>query len=81
MAKPKTPVPVTKNEYYEIDITGLGHEGEGVGKYEGFTVFVPRALPGERVKAKITKVQKTYSYGRLIEVLQETPDRVEPFCP
>ncbi|KEO81786.1 23S rRNA (uracil(1939)-C(5))-methyltransferase RlmD [Tumebacillus flagellatus] len=81
MAKPKFPVPIEKNNYYEIDITGLGHEGEGVGKVEGFTVFVPRALPGERVKAKITKVQKTYGYGRLIETLVATPDRQEPPCP
>lgn len=81
MAKVKTPVPVQKNEYYELEITGLGHEGEGVGKYEGFTVFVPGALPGERIRAKVVKVQKTYAYGRLIDILTETPDRVEPACP
>jgi 23S rRNA (uracil1939-C5)-methyltransferase len=81
MAKVKTPVPVQKNEYYELEITGLGHEGEGVGKYEGFTVFVPGALPGERIRAKVIKVQKTYAYGRLIDILTETPDRVEPACP
>lgn len=81
MSKPKTPVPVTRNQVVELDITGLGHTGEGVGKYEGFTVFVPDALPGERVKARITKVQKTYSNGRLQDILSATPDRTEPSCP
>ncbi|HEU4965804.1 MAG TPA: 23S rRNA (uracil(1939)-C(5))-methyltransferase RlmD [Bacilli bacterium] len=81
MAKLKTPVPVKKNDYIEMDITGLGHSGEGVGKYEGFTVFVPRALPGERIKAKVVKVQKTYAFGRLLEVLQATEHRTEPKCP
>jgi 23S rRNA (uracil1939-C5)-methyltransferase len=81
MAKVKTPVPVQKNEYYEIDITGLGHEGEGVGRVEGFTVFVPGALPGERIKVKIVRVQKTFAYGRLIDILNATEDRAEPPCP
>ncbi|ASS74204.1 23S rRNA (uracil(1939)-C(5))-methyltransferase RlmD [Tumebacillus algifaecis] len=81
MAKPKLQVPVEKNQYIELDITGLGHEGEGVGKYEGFTVFIPRALPGERVKAKVIRVQKTYANGRLIEVLSDTASRTEPPCP
>lgn len=80
MSKIKTPIPVQKNEYYEIDIHGLGHEGEGVGKVDGFTVFVPRALPGERVKVKIVRTQKTYANGRLIDVLSGSADRAEPPC-
>lgn len=81
MAKVKTPVPVQRNQVVELNIHGLGHTGEGVGKYEGFTVFVPGALPGETVKAKITKVQKTYSNGRLLDIVSGTPDRAEAPCP
>ncbi|MFD2169796.1 23S rRNA (uracil(1939)-C(5))-methyltransferase RlmD [Tumebacillus lipolyticus] len=81
MAKPKLQAPVVKNQYIELAITGLGHEGEGVGKYEGFTIFVPNALPGEQIQAKVVRVQKTYAYGRLIKIIAATPDRAEPACP
>jgi predicted RNA-binding protein with TRAM domain len=49
-------IPVEKNKSYEVDIIGLGHDGEGVGKVEDFTVFVSGALPGEKVNAKILGV-------------------------
>ncbi len=81
MVKPKLQAPVVKNQYIELAITGLGHEGEGVGKYEGFTIFVPNALPGEQIQAKVVRVQKTYAYGRLIKIIAATPDRAEPACP
>ena len=44
---------------YVVDIVGLTHEGEGVGRADGFTLFVQGALPGERVRAKVLKVKKT----------------------
>ncbi|BCJ87099.1 23S rRNA (uracil(1939)-C(5))-methyltransferase RlmD [Effusibacillus dendaii] len=81
MAKATTNVPVEKNQYIELDITGQGHEGEGIGRYEGFAVFVPGAIRGERVKAKIVKVQKSFAYGRLLEVLEASHHRTEPLCP
>lgn len=81
MSRPKTPVPVRTGQHIELTITGLGHTGEGVGKYEGFTVFVPGALPGETVAARVGKVQKTYSYADLKKVLTGTPDRTDPKCP
>ncbi|HCB93557.1 MAG TPA: 23S rRNA (uracil(1939)-C(5))-methyltransferase RlmD, partial [Selenomonas sp.] len=49
----KVNIPVEKGKSYDIDINSLGTNGEGVGRYEGFTVFVPGALPGERVKVRI----------------------------
>lgn len=54
-------IPVQKGKTYDISIVRLGSSGEGVGRYEGFTVFVPFALPGETVRARITLVKKTYT--------------------
>ncbi|TCS80583.1 23S rRNA (uracil(1939)-C(5))-methyltransferase RlmD [Tepidibacillus fermentans] len=82
MAKKKAKVqtPVQKNQIIEMDFTDLGHDGEGIGKYEGYTLFVPGVLPRERAKVKVTKVNKNYGYGQLIEILRKSPDRVEPRC-
>lgn len=77
----KQNVPVAKGQVYEIAIESLGNSGEGVGRYEGFTVFVPFALPGERISARITLVKKNYAVGALVEILKPAPYRVEPTCP
>ena len=61
-------IPVQKGKTYDISIVRLGSSGEGVGRYEGFTVFVPFALPGETVRARITLVKKTYATASLVEV-------------
>ncbi|HWR45571.1 23S rRNA (uracil(1939)-C(5))-methyltransferase RlmD [Sporomusa sp.] len=73
-------VPVEKGQSYSIEITGLGHSGEGVGRYQDFTVFVPHALPGETVSAVITTVKKTYAVGRLVTVRTPSPHRITPEC-
>ena len=65
----------------EVHITGLGSSGEGVGKYEGFTVFVKGALPEEKVQATITLVKKSYAVGRLEQVITASTQRVQPQCP
>ncbi len=72
--------PVVKNQDYLVDIQGLGFEGEGVCKISNFTVFVPEALPGEKVKIKIVKVNKNYGFGKLVEILEPSKDRIEPQC-
>lgn len=54
----KESVPVAKGQMYDVRINGLGNSGEGVGRYEGFTVFVPFALPDELVKVQIDLVKK-----------------------
>ncbi|MCX7780677.1 MAG: 23S rRNA (uracil(1939)-C(5))-methyltransferase RlmD, partial [Negativicutes bacterium] len=74
-------IPVARNGIYEIAIHNLGHSGEGVGRYQDFTVFVPGALPGETVEVKITTVKKNYAVGELRKVLQAAPGRIEPKCP
>ncbi|WP_438431405.1 23S rRNA (uracil(1939)-C(5))-methyltransferase RlmD [Gorillibacterium sp. sgz500922] len=74
-------LPVAKNAEYEAEIVGLTHDGEGVGRVNGFTLFVAGALPGERVRLKVLKAKKQYGYAKLLEVLAESPDRVEAPCP
>ncbi len=72
---------VEKGKTYEIEITGLGHNCEGVGRCENFTIFVPFALPGERVKVFITEVKRNYAKGKLTKLLKKSADRIEPKCP
>ncbi len=76
----KSTIPIEKNEEYIIDITGLGFEGEGVGRIENFTIFVEGALLGEQVRIKIVKVNKDFAFGKLIEILAEAEERVQPEC-
>jgi len=61
-------IPVTKNQTIELSIHSLGHEGQGIGKYQDFTIFIAEALPGETVMAKIIKVQKNYAVAKLLEI-------------
>ena len=74
-------IPVQKGKTYELSIAGLGTSGEGIGRYEGFTVFVPYALPGETVRARVTMVKKTYASAALEQILTPSPDREKPPCP
>ncbi|HZG86228.1 23S rRNA (uracil(1939)-C(5))-methyltransferase RlmD [Paenibacillus sp.] len=73
-------LPVALHDLIELDIAGLAHEGEGVGRYEGFTLFVPGALPGERVRARVVETKKQYGRAELLAVLAASPDRVAPPC-
>jgi 23S rRNA (uracil1939-C5)-methyltransferase len=73
-------IPIEKNREYTIEITGLTNEGMGVGRVEGFTVFVEGALPEETVTAKIVKLQKTFAYGKLISIDRQSQSRVTPPC-
>lgn len=69
-----------KNKTYELEISGLGTSGEGVGKLEEFTIFVEGALPTEKVLAEIVEVKKNYAVGKLVKILRESTERVKPFC-
>ncbi|MEH7382733.1 23S rRNA (uracil(1939)-C(5))-methyltransferase RlmD [Bacillus sp. JJ1533] len=73
--------PVEKNTYYDVTFEDLTHDGAGVAKIEGFPIFVPNGLPDEKAKIKITKVQKSYGYGRLIELYEKSKYRVDAPCP
>ncbi len=79
--KAKIKPPVTAGKEYTIEIVGLGHSGEGVGRFRDFTVFVPNAIPGEEVKVRIREVKKNYARGELLAVLRSADQRISPVCP
>lgn len=70
-----------KNDLVTLEIEDCGTDGEGIGKADGFTVFVKDAVIGDRVQAKIMKAKKNYGYGKLMEILKPSPYRVQPRCP
>ncbi len=72
--------PVEKNKEYIMAIDDIGNDGEGIGKIDGFTVFVKDALPNEKIEVLITKVKKNYAYGRLMEIIEVSKSRVKPIC-
>ncbi|WP_277673773.1 23S rRNA (uracil(1939)-C(5))-methyltransferase RlmD, partial [Piscibacillus halophilus] len=72
--------PVKKNEYIDLEFVDLTHEGNGVGKIDGYPVFVPYGLPGEKAKVKIVKVKKNVAFGKLIELIEPSENRIEPPC-
>lgn len=69
-----------KNDEIILTIDNMGNEGEGVARYQDFTLFVKDALPGDKIKAKVMKMKKTYGYARLLEVITPSKDRVIPKC-
>lgn len=70
-----------KNQEVEVVVNALGNEGEGVGHtQDGYTVFVKDALPGDVIRAKLMKCKKQYAFGRLVEILTPSKDRVEAVC-
>lgn len=66
-----------KNEEYIVDIIDNGYEGEGVAKIDNFTIFIPGAIKGEKVKILIVKVTTSYAFGKILEIIESSKDRVE----
>ncbi|RMC49556.1 23S rRNA (uracil(1939)-C(5))-methyltransferase RlmD [Lactobacillus sp. ESL0228] len=66
-----------KNQIINLEITDLSYEAMGVAHYEGMTVFVTNALPGEVISAKILKVKKTFAFAKIERIIKESPDRVK----
>lgn len=77
----KTTMPVTKNQKIILTADNLTSQGSGVGRYEGFAVFVPGLLPGEKAEVLIVQVKKQYAYGKLLRLIMASPERTEPSCP
>ncbi|ACB84063.1 23S rRNA (uracil(1939)-C(5))-methyltransferase RlmD [Natranaerobius thermophilus] len=73
--------PVKKEEKLTLTIHDLNHQGEGVGKYRNFAIFVPFALPGEKVRITITEVKKNYARGQVLQHQDRSSQRVKPPCP
>lgn len=70
-----------KNDVVTVEIQDMGHDGEGIGKAEGYTLFIKDAVIGDLVEAKVMKAGKNYGYARLLKVLRPSKDRAEPPCP
>ncbi|WP_075983380.1 23S rRNA (uracil(1939)-C(5))-methyltransferase RlmD [Bacillus massilinigeriensis] len=70
-------LPVQKNQYIDVNFEDLTHDGAGVTKIEGYPLFVPGGLPGEKANIKVIKVNKGYGFGKLIEIYEKSPYRVE----
>ncbi len=70
-----------KNDEIILEITDVTAEGSGVGRYEGMAVFVPLTAVGDKAKVLILKVKKSYAYGKLLELLDASPYRIENDCP
>lgn len=72
---------VEKNKEYIFDIISQGYEGEGIAKIDNkYPIFIEGALKGEKVKGRIVKVNKNFAYGKLMEVLEASEERVNPSC-
>lgn len=80
MEQKKAVIPVKKNEEYVVDIIDNGFEGEGIAKIEGYTIFVPGAIKGEKCKILIVKVTASHAFGKIIEILEKANARKESDC-
>ena len=71
---------IKKNEEYIVNIIDNGSNGEGICKIDEFTIFVNGAIKDEKCKIKIVKVNKSFGYGKLLEIIEASPNRVVPDC-
>lgn len=76
----KREIPVKKNEMITLTFEDLTHEGNGVGKINGYPLFVQGGLPGEEAEVKVVKANKNFGFGRLMNVKTKSPERVDPPC-
>lgn len=73
-------IKLKKNEEYIVDIIDNGFSGEGIAKIDGFTVFVPNVLKGEKIKIKIVKVLSSHAFGKFLEFINKSENRVDVDC-
>jgi 23S rRNA (uracil1939-C5)-methyltransferase len=73
--------PLPPDPSITLTIDALGIHGEGIGRHNGYTIFVPGALPGETVSVELVDRQRRYGHGKLLAILTPSPSRVEPPCP
>lgn len=73
-------IPVEKNKEYVVDIIDNGFEGEGIAKIDNFTIFVPGAIKGEKIKILILKVLSSHAFGKILEIIEKSEYRQEVDC-
>ena len=71
---------VEKNKEYIVDIIDNGFQGEGIAKIDGLTIFIPKAIKGEKIKVLIVKVLTSHAFGKIIEIINPSENRVESEC-
>ena len=71
---------VEKNKEYIVDIIDNGFQGEGISKIDGFTIFIPNAIKGEKIKILIVKVLASHAFGKIIEIIKQSDYREESDC-
>lgn len=76
----KKDINIKKNDELIIEIHDIGQQGEGIGEYKGYTLFVNNSTLGDKVKVKVMKTKKNYGFARLIEIIEPSPFRVNPKC-
>jgi 23S rRNA (uracil1939-C5)-methyltransferase len=81
MAKLKLNIPVKRGDRLELDVETLASSGDGICRHEGYTLFAPGALPGDRVLGKVTKITPRFGVVDAIKRIESSPDRVDPPCP
>src|SRR5918997_5891525 len=83
VAHPETARPARPRQGDELELTieSLAHGGAGVARADGFVVFVRGAVPGDRVRARVSKSKRSFAEADAIELLEPSPDRVEPVAP
>lgn len=69
------------NDEYIVEVEKITNLGAGIAKVDGFVVFMSDACPLDKVKIKITKVNKNYANAKIIQIIEESPYRIKPFCP
>ena len=71
---------IKKNDIVVVTIDDIGMDGEGIGKVDGYTLFIKDAIIGDKIEAKVMKTKKNYGYARLMNIVEPSPYRVEPKC-
>lgn len=72
--------PIKKNKEYIVDIIDNGFEGEGIAKIDNFTIFIPDAIKGEKIKILIVKVLSSHAFGKILEIIDKSDKRIESDC-
>ena len=71
---------IKKNDIVVVTIDDIGIDGEGIGKVDGYTLFIKDAIIGDKIEAKVMKTKKNYGYARLMNIVEPSSYRVEPKC-
>ena len=74
------PEKIKKNQEYIVDIIDYGMNGEGVAKIDNFTIFIPNSMKGEKVKIVIVKVLSSHAFGKVLDIIEPSPYRIESDC-